>query len=120
MKGFFIKENLQQLKEELGIEDMSYDQRVDEFLLQIGHDFMHQALVMTIQLKKTLPVGSSVEDVTLIKHSMGKLTRKSLWNQSSRKASRGAQKDQKVQNSSQMKTGPKNGIRRGNLNIIMF
>jgi hypothetical protein len=41
MKGFFTKENLQQLKTELGIDDMSYDQRVDEFLLQMGHDFMH-------------------------------------------------------------------------------
>jgi hypothetical protein len=68
-------------------------------------------MVMTIQLRKTLPVGSSVEDVTLLKHSMGKIIRKSLWNQSAGKASGRAQEDQKVQKLGQEKTGPKNGIR---------
>jgi hypothetical protein len=75
---------------------------------------------MTIQLRKSIPAGSSIEDVTLLKHSMGKVRRKSLWNQSARKASGRAQEDQKVQKSGQMKTRPKNGIRRGNLNIIMI
>ena len=108
MKPFFTKENLHQLKEELGQGEVSFDQRVDDFLLQIGHDFIHQSLVMTIQLQKTLPVGSSVTDETLLKYAMGELIRKSLRSSGLRDFLVRIEKNQKAQKSGQKTPRPKN------------
>ncbi len=48
MKSFFTKDNLEQLRNELGLDQMTYDQRIDEFLVHIGNEFIQQSLTMTI------------------------------------------------------------------------
>lgn len=80
MKAFFTKENLQQLKIELGYEEVSQDSFVEEFLVQIGQEFVSQTLMLTIQLNRSLPAGSQVSDESLAKFAMGKLMREFIWN----------------------------------------
>jgi hypothetical protein len=58
---------------------------------------------MTVQLKKSLPQGSTVTEEALAKYSMGDIIRKHLWSLSGREVFGRIEEDQEIQKLSQKK-----------------